>query len=591
MRLGEDLETPISLTGAHWKTLKQPSASALSKLKDVPEIVARLLYLRGIKNKKDQEIFMEPDYARDLHDPLLLKGVSKAVDLIKQTVADRKKIVVVGDYDVDGICGLAILVGVLKGLGANVGHYMPSRYRDGYGLTMRVAERLVDDGVDLIITVDNGIRSVEEVEYFKKQGKRVIITDHHGTGSKLPPADVVINPRQKGDKYPNKALAGAAVGYKLAVALLRDTKPETDAAKEEKWLLDLVALATVADMMSLTGENRALVHYGLKVLEKTKRLGLQKLIQLTQSPRDENKSPTTETIGWRIGPRLNAAGRLADANTAYQLLMADNETDAQNFLTEIERLNAMRQEWTERIRQSATEQLGTITPDQKIIIASNAGWPQGVLGIVAGRLAEEYQRPVILFNEEEEFATGSARSIAAFDVTAALDAQSELLARYGGHPAAAGLTIATKNLDEFKQKMEAYAADKLQGYDFKREFIIDTEINADDFTVEVFEAVQRLRPFGGDNHEPVFVLRKAEVKQMQTVGEDSQHWKVVLMQAGAVRSVRAVGFCLSDACAHVKVGDMIDVAGRLSANTWNDQTTIELKIEDVKFSQKYDRQT
>ncbi|MFC1632915.1 single-stranded-DNA-specific exonuclease RecJ [Patescibacteria group bacterium] len=588
--LEDALPEPISATGAHWKILKKPSANALAKLGDLPEVVAQLLYLRGIKNKEEKDIFLEPDYARDLHDPLLLKGMPEGVELIRQAITDEKKIVVVGDYDVDGICGLTILVGVLKDLGAKVGHYMPSRYRDGYGLTMRVAERLVDDGVDLIITVDNGIRSVDEVEYFKKQGKQVIVTDHHGIGPKLPPADVVINPHQKGDRYPNKHLAGAAVGFKLATALLRAYKSPEDAEKEEKWLLDLVALATVADMMSLTGENRALVHYGLKVLEKTKRLGLKKLIELTRSPRDEDQSPTAETIGWRLGPRLNAAGRLADANTAYQLLMADNDADAQNLLTEIERLNVMRQEWTERIRKAVQQQIGNISDDKKIIIASDTGWPHGVLGIVAGRLTEEYQRPVILLDEEREFATGSARSIESFDITAALDKHADLLERFGGHAAAAGLTLETAKIGEFREEIEKYAGKILKDHDFKRALMIDAEITAKDFTLEVFEAIQKLQPFGEDNLEPVFILKNAEVKDLQTMGDEGQHWRAQVKQKDGPL-IKVIGFCLSDACAHVKVGDMIDVAGRLTSNTWNDQTTIEFKIEDVKFSQKYDRKT
>jgi len=498
------------------------------------DIIEQLLANRNIKNREN---FFNPKY-EDLSDVFLMKDVKKAVQRIKKA----KKITIFGDYDADGVTGAALLKSVFSK--ANV--YIPDRHKEGYGLNLKAIKQLKNK-TDLIITIDCGISDFKEIELASKMGIDVIITDHHHVPEKLPNAYAILNPRQKNCKYPFKELAGVGVAFNLARAMKLDF---------EKWLLDLVAIGTVADCMSVLDENRILIKYGLIVLEKTRRLGLQKILPEKLSAR---------SIAFQIAPRLNSAGRMDHANTSYKLLITNSETEAQKLANKLEKNNQKRQRETEKVLKEIQVDLG-----KKLIFAYNKKWPLGVIGIVAGKLCDQYSRPVIIIGD----GAGSVRSIEAFNIIQALTKCSDCFIEFGGHARAAGFKIKTNKIKNFKNKLENIINKKLSREDLICVLDIDAEIKSENITWDLYNNIQKFEPFGQGNPKPKFLLKNAKIQNMQCVGNGNQHLR---MQAN---NFKAIGFGLGGNAMHLN--NKADIVFELEEDNWNGYKNLQLNIIDIR---------
>ncbi|TSC53483.1 MAG: single-stranded-DNA-specific exonuclease [Parcubacteria group bacterium LiPW_39] len=559
-----------------------------------PEIL-QLLFNRGLKTQPQIDEFFNPDYEGDLHDPFLMLGASKAVKRIQRAIKKQEKIAIFGDYDCDGICGAVILKTTLEELGANLsgGVYIPDRIIEGYGLNLAAVKKLGEQKVELILTVDCGISDIAEIELANKLGIDVVVIDHHRLGKELPPAKAIIDPWQEKDKYPFKDLAGAGVAFKLVQALIKKLKVKSEKVGEgwEKWLLDLVALATVADLVPLVGENRTLVKYGLIVLAQTKRVGLQELMKISRlNPVFEVESLKTNldtySLGFILAPRLNAAGRMDHASLALELLVAKERVRAQELAQKINEHNQQRQKLTSEIIEQIEEQNRNILDDknQSVIVIKDKNWSPGVIGLVAGKIAERYHRPTIIFKEDQVESRGSARSIPSFNIIEAISQCAEVLGEFGGHPGAAGLSLANKNYEIFREKINQIARAKLKDEDLIPVLEIDLELEPEKITWELLDEIVRFEPCGGErNPYPVFLTKELAVASLRTVGNGSKHLKLELKSDKMPGKIwRAIGFGLANGHTALKIGDKIDAVFELMADEWNGTRNLQVKIIDIK---------
>ncbi len=565
-------------------------------------LILQLLYNRGLTDEKNIDEFFNPDYVDHIHSPFLLKGMTEAVSRIRLAIEKKEKILVYGDYDADGVTSTALMIKTLKFLKAeNIEVYIPDRVKEGYGLKMEVIPKMKALGVSLIITVDCGIASIKEVGLAKKEGIDVVITDHHWVPDTVPDALAIINPKQKDDTYPFKDLAGVGVAFKLAQGLLSVQNNEKAGSEEkdnrsfEKWLLDLVAVGTVADSVPLLGENRTLLNYGLIVLGKTKNIGLKKLLsQASQKSARINGNTelkiNTEVISFQLAPRINAAGRLDHANTSFELLNTETEKEAQGLAESLELLNGQRQKITEKIIAEAHEKI-KIKTQRRIIFEGNEGWPIGILGLVAGKLSDEFSRPVCIFNQNENFSTASCRSIPSFNIIEALSQCREVLEEFGGHKGAAGFKIKNSNIGKLEQKLEKLTEKNISDEDLIPGLEIDAEIKITDVNWTFFHEIEKMAPFGEMNPEPVFTLRKMCVMEMRAVGNSEKHLKLGLLAAEDSHKknkklFKAIGFNFGQWARKIKLNDIIDIVFTLSNNEWNGNSDIEFKIVDLKIAEK-----
>ena len=543
----------------------------LEQFPEYSRLTLQLFWDRGLKTQKAIDEFFNPDYNEDLHDPFLMKGMKKTVERIEKALKNKEKITIFGDYDADGVCGTAILSETLNALGINPDTYIPNRNKEGYGLNLKAVKEVAAKKTDLIITIDCGITDFEEIKLANKLGMDVVIVDHHEVPNKIPSAVSIINPRQKGEKYPFRELAAAGVAFKLAQALLKSKVSEG----WEKWLLDLVAIATVADMMPLIGENRTLVKYGLVVLTKTRRLGLQELMKTARITKVD-----AYTLGYILGPRLNAAGRMEHANTAYELLVTKSKEEAETLARRLDEKNQERQKLTNRIIREAESRLDL--KKAKMIFEGDKNWLIGVVGLIAGRLADRYYRPVVIFQKMKDKTKGSARSIPSFNIVEAIAMCQELLGDFGGHPGAAGFTVSNKNLKKFKEKLLKIADKKIKEEDLIPLLNIDLELEPRELSFEIYEEIQRFAPFGEENSKPLFLMKGLKIVNLRGVGNNGNHLKCYL--AGKTKGFQAIGFGLGYFCGKIKQGDRIDIVFELIADDWNGARKLQLKIIDLKKS-------
>jgi single-stranded-DNA-specific exonuclease len=471
----------------------------------------------------------------ELDNPFRLLGMSQAVTRVRQAIEKEEPIVVYGDFDADGVTATALLVLTLRALGAQAHPYIPHRVDEGYGLNQATLTELAQQGARLVITVDCGIRSPDEAAHAQKLGMDVILTDHHTLGPRVPEATAILNPRQPDCPYPEKHLTGVGLAYKLAQGLLRSNRQvpvKGEAWLKEEDLLDLVALGTVTDLAPLRGENRQLVMQGLERMNTSPRPGIA---QLMRRARIELGSVNASTIGYVLGPRLNAAGRIAHAKLAYQLLTTQYPGEAERLAQQLDDLNRERQQLTaeavERARQLALEE-----DDGTLLFVADSDFPAGVVGLVANRLMDEFYRPAVVIEQGEETSRGSARSIPEFHITHALEACSPLLLRYGGHRAAAGLTVYTRDLPELKDRLIALATRELEGQELRPILDVDAEVPLGEMDGQLQEDLEGLRPFGRSNPDPVFVSRGVQVRHYRAVGNDGAHLKMLLSGPGICRS-------------------------------------------------------
>lgn len=557
-----------------WVIQPPISPQAWEALEKFPPILKQILFNRGYGTDAEARIFLKAQSSANT-DPFQLIGMKTAVDRINQALKQNEPIAIYGDYDVDGVTATALLVQALEGLGANVRSYIPNRFDEGYGLNTDALDSLKEDGVKLVITVDCGIRSPDEALHARTIGLDLIVSDHHHPdGLNLPPALAVINPKQHGDPYQDKNLAGVGIAYKIAEALV-SVRPES-AEFQLGDLLDLVALGTVADLAPLVGENRMLVRRGLRQIHQTKRQGLFSLAGVANT---KIEKITAGNIGFVLGPRLNASGRLESALASFELLMTTDFMRAGQLAQQLDVQNKQRQAITKSMQVKAEEIATTEDPDAFLLFAADEEFNPGVVGLTASRLTEMYYRPTVVAARGEEETRGSCRSIPEFHITDALDLCKDLLVRHGGHAAAAGFTVKNENLPEFVTRLKGIAKEQLEGRDLRQTLTADMEVALEEINFEVLNHLAYLEPTGYGNSEAVFVARDVKVKSSRTVGAEGRHLKLLLVDSNG-----AIFDCIGFRLGHLKetLPPQIDAMFTLEANEWNGRTTLQLNLKDVK---------
>ncbi|MBX3282281.1 MAG: single-stranded-DNA-specific exonuclease RecJ [Acidobacteria bacterium] len=540
----------------------------------VPPLVAALLITRGYDTKEKADEFLTPSL-KHLHDPFLLKGMREAVDRIQRAVRSGEKILVWGDYDVDGTTGTVLLRRVFKLLGVESEYHVPNRFTEGYGVNIPALEAAKERGVSLVITVDCGIRSFEPLEWAKENSLDVIVTDHHLSDEAKgnPPAVAVVNPNQPGCEYPDKHLAGVGVAFKLADALLREEGLE----HETPGFLKIAAIGTVADVMDLTGENRAIVAIGLKDLLLTDNCGLRALMEVA----DCTSEMTSYHIGFRIGPRINAAGRMDVAKHVVELLEETDFVKARQLAALLDSRNRERQQTQQKITELAFAETAEHGLSDFVVVAGE-GWHRGVIGLAASRIAEKFYRPAIVLSIEDGIAQGSARSIPNFHLLNALEAAQDLFEQFGGHRAAAGMKIRSERIPELRSRLSEYATATLSSDDLVPELQIDAVLLPETIDLRLVDALSALEPFGQGNPKPIFVTKDLILREEPFVMKE-KHLKLKL-ESGSGRQLEAVWW---DGVERSKGrtprrGSRIELAYVLEANNWQGNRKVQLVVEDFR---------
>jgi len=546
--------------------------AALCDSLQLPETVANLLLIRGHGDIENAKRFLRPRL-NQLHDGATMLGAHNAVERLARACAEGETVLVHGDYDVDGICSTTIMTRALREFGANAVPFIPRRLEDGYDLSQAGVEAAVSAGAAVLVTCDCGTSAVQPVADLCAAGIDVIVTDHHLPGSALPNCVAVLNPRQEGCEYPDKDLAAVAVAFKLAVMLARRLERNDNFI----WgMLDLVALATVADVSPLRGENRVLVRYGLKMLSQTNNIGLRAMIRAAGL---EGKPLTAGRVGFILAPRLNAAGRIGHAIRGVELLMTDDEHHALVIARELEELNARRQQLDRAVLDEAREMVQALNlPETFGIVLAHEGWHPGVIGIVASRLVEEFGRPVVLIALEGDRGKGSGRGIHAIDLHAALKACGDLLVRFGGHRAAAGITIERPMVDAFARRFNEVASAVLTPDDIVPEVRIDLEVAIECANEKLERMLRHFEPFGVANPAPIMVARGVRLAApARTVGKDG----LKLRLCTGSGELEAIGWGLAGRIAEFDVGTPVDVAFRLEHDEYRGNSRLQARIADI----------
>jgi len=565
----------VSTLPKRWEVAPRAPDSYFDRFPDIPRLVLQILYNRGFTKAQEIQDFLAHRWTGD--DPFALKGIAEAVERLMTAITKQEPIAVYGDYDADGVTATALTTQLLTALGARVQAYIPNRFDEGYGLNNEALAELAGQGVKVVLTVDCGIRSVKEVAFGNSLGLDIIITDHHHVGEEIPPALAAINPKQPDCAYPFVELAGVGLAYKLAQALLQadSVNRETDLQPDD--FLDLVALGTVADLAPLYGENRKLVAEGLRQLNTSLRPGLSALMHVAEL---KPKTISAGTIGFVIGPRLNAAGRLDSALAAYRLLMAQNELEAIHLANQLDLQNRERQALTRQTVETARQVILEDDVQRPLYFISQADFNPGVVGLAASRLTEEFYRPTLVAEHGPEQTKGSARSIAEFHITEALDQCADLLERYGGHAAAAGFTVKNENLSAFQERLLQIAANQLDVTELRPTLSIDGEVNLRGVRPALVEDIARLQPFGYGNPTPCFVSRELTVRHKKAVGQEGHHLRLVLHDG--VRTWSAIAFRQGHWAGKLHISQPIDVVYTLEFNEWNGERQMQLNLKDLR---------
>lgn len=574
-----------------WELACVAELSFFSLFPNINPIILQLLYNRGIKDGDAINKFLHPSFEKDLHDPFLFNDMKKVAVRILRAIKEKEKILVYGDYDADGVSSSVLMVTLLQALGGTVGIYIPHREIEGYGLGVTGVDYVISNSYKLVITVDCGISNKQEVKNLQNAGVDVIVTDHHSEPIELPDSFAIINPQIHTDGYPFNKLAGVGVAFKVAQGVLRYAKEQSiDFHTKEflelggydglqKWLLDVVSIGTVADCMPLLDENRVLVKYGLRVIGKTKRIGLEALMRCANINLAEMK---TYNIGFQIAPRINAAGRLDHANVAYELLMSKDQSRANELALQLDRTNIERQEMTERILSEIKAQISRNT-SASVVCAVGSDWLAGVVGLVAGKLIEYYNKPVIVMTRSKGNISGSGRSLQLFDMIGALQKLDRYFSAYGGHKMACGFTLKDNDsLDSFVSEINDIARKAFDGVDLTPVVKVDRVAKFSEIDFDLIKNLEELEPFGYGNPEPIFRFDDVEVMDVSGMGKMGAHLRFSLRQSGLIKNGVAfgVGQRWGD---KIKKGDKIDIVSTISINRWNGNTEIQLKLIDIGF--------
>ena len=575
----------MSATDKHWNFHPPAPENFLQSGHEHP-VLLQVLYNRGLRDAAAVASFLQSEDAVQ-EDPFRLPDMAAAVTRIVRAIEKREVICVYGDFDADGVTATVVMTTALQRAGARVGAYIPSRVDEGYGLNVEALRTIADKGADLLVTVDCGIRSVAEVAEAVVLGMEVVLTDHHSIGPDLPPALAVVNPRRDARAGSAQQLAGVGVAYRLAQGVLRVVSRQRwsqlsadEAAAEEQALLDLVAIGTVADLMPLRGENRSLVRRGLAELRRGQRVGLYALMEMASVPL---AAVDSSAISFRIAPRINAAGRLASAKMAYDLLRCDEYGTAYDMAMDLESLNQRRQTLTAEAYVVAEKKLaGVDASAAPLLFIASDEFQAGIVGLAAGKLSEQFYRPAVVVELGEEVCRGSARSIAEFDIIAALDRLSSLLVRHGGHRRAAGFTVRTAQLPTLREELEGLAAQELGSLeDLRPTLYIDDELAIDQIDWALQGQLARMEPVGQMNEPGLFLCRNCRVRNVRRVG-GGRHLKMVIDGHEHSSVLDGIGFGLGERAAALHMGSLIDIVFHLEVNEWQGRRSLQLNVQDLR---------
>ena len=547
----------------------------LSKKINISPEISQILKNRGIDNEKDAEIFMNPSLEY-LRDPFLMKDMKKATDRIKKAIENKERIYIYGDYDVDGVSSTSILFLYFKSIDFPVKYYIPNRLEEGYGINEEAIKKIHNDGCDLIITVDCGITSVKEVDLANELGIDVIITDHHECQSEIPNALAIVNPKQEDCNYPFDMLCGCGVAFKIIQALTDEEEFKTSMFD----YLEIVTLATICDIVPLIDENRIIVKNGLKLMKEGKNLGLRELIKVCGI---ETEKIGSSHIGYSVGPRINASGRLGYSYLGVQLFTTDLEDEAKEIANILEAKNIERQMIESKMYKEAEEVLLSDEryKEDKVLVIAKEGWQHGIIGIVASKLTEKYYKPTILLTIEDGEATGSARSIKGFSIFDALVSCKDLMNKFGGHEQAAGLALNRENIDELRQRVNEIADYNLTKEDLIENIKVEYELSEESATLDLVEDLHKLEPFGLSNPSPRFIMRDLLLTNIFKMGKNKQHLKLIVENE---KSYECVGFNMAYLADDFQVGDKIDVLFQVDENNFNNERKVQFLLKDIRLS-------
>ncbi|WP_298246961.1 single-stranded-DNA-specific exonuclease RecJ [uncultured Christiangramia sp.] len=561
-----------------WTLKPKPNpitAQALAEKLGSGLAVSKLLVQRGITTFEEAKKFFRPQLG-GLHDPFLMKDMDKAVVRIEQAMEAGENIMVYGDYDVDGTTSVALMSSFLKFRYPNVTTYIPDRYAEGYGVSYQGIDYAEDNDVSLIIALDCGIKAIDKVAYAKKKGIDFVICDHHRPGNEIPDAAAVLDPKRSDCNYPYDELCGCGVGFKLIQAItLKNNEPEETLLP----YLDLVATAIGADIVPITGENRILAYHGLHVINVAPRKGIKSLL-------GERKNVSITDVVFIVAPRINAAGRMKHGLHAVNLLTEEDEAISATYAEEIETYNTDRRSTDKSITEEAKQQILELQEESRLTtVVYNEQWHKGVIGIVASRLTETWYRPTLVFTKSGERLAASARSVKGFDVYEALEKCSEHIEQFGGHKYAAGLTLLEAEYDNFKRKFEEVVSETIDRQLLTPEIAIDAELDLKDITPKFYRILKQFAPFGPGNMSPVFLTRNlTDTGFGKCVGADKTHLKCQVKQEGSNVKFDVIGFNLGEKLNLIEQGKKFDAVFSLDENTWNGNTTIQLRLKDIRES-------
>ena len=582
------------------KSVDKQVVENLSNVLGIDENLSTLLVQRGIENYDDAKDFFRPSLTQ-LHDPFLMKDMDKAVERIKKACENGEKILIYGDYDVDGTTAVALIYTYLKNFinKKKIAFYIPDRYEEGYGISYKGIDYAADNGFNLVIVLDCGIKAVEKIEYANSRNLDFIICDHHRPGDEIPNAVAVLDSKRSDCQYPYKELSGCGVGFKLITALSMSMNRPIEEVYE---LLDLVAVSIAADIVPITGENRVLAYYGLQLINKNPRPGLEAVLSHAnvfrleeELPADSehpqnvlNKEVTISDLVFMIGPRINAAGRLEKASDSVRLLIAERKEHADKLANSINDLNVKRREFDNKITEEA---LSMIEEDEKLrnaksTVIFNENWHKGVIGIVASRLTDSYYRPTIVLTRSNNLITGSARSIKNFDIYDAIDNCSDLLEHFGGHKYAAGLSLRPENLEEFSRRFEEYVANNLDNEELIPELNVDLEIDFSDISPKFVRVLKQFAPFGPGNMAPVFLSKNVVDTGLSRPVGNQKHLKLSVSQGHDSELVFAgIAFQKGGDYQKVRSKEPFSICYCIEKNFWQGKTSLQLNVKDIKFDE------
>ena len=570
--------------------VEQEVQQQLERELNISSAAARMLVVRGIQTADEARAFVRPSLDK-LHDPFLMKDMDQAVERLHQAITQGEKILIYGDYDVDGTTAVALMYRFLQNLASNfspltfnLDYYIPDRYTEGYGVSQQGIDYAAAQGCSLIITLDCGIKAVEKVAYAKSKNIDVIICDHHTPGDELPAAVAVLNMKRHDCPYPYKDLSGCGVGFKLAQAYTQRylaSCPSPDSLIALLPLTQLLAMSIASDIVPITGENRILAHYGIKQLNTNPFIGLSAIMQVASI---EAKKITINELVYKIGPRINACGRMKSGRAAVELLLTDDPLFARQQAEEVNHHNEDRRDCDTETTKEALQQLqdDPTYANRRSTIVYAPHWHKGVVGIVASRLTETYYRPTIVLTAGEDgIISGSARSVGGFDIYTAIDSCSDLLTNFGGHKYAAGLSMHINDLPEFKQRFEAYVAMHIQPNQLQPTLDIEAELQLGDITQSFYNVLRHLEPFGPGNPRPLFVSRRLiNHRDTRAVGKEREHLRLDVTDR--INAITGIAFGRADMAEYMQNGNAVDICYELNENTFNHHITIQMMVQDIK---------